>query len=150
VVVVDGLEAELLRTLEPLPAAHDDAARRAERPRAHRRQESHATRADRDIDVTGIDAGPLHRVQRDGRRVAQRRDVEGHRGGDLEDAFDRMDHVGRVRALCVVAVLTVAEVLPAIVEAEVVAAGPAHPAVATARDRKSTRLNSSHVSISYA
>src|SRR2546423_4384032 len=133
VVVVDGLEAQIPRTVEAFPAADDDAPRGAERPCAHRGEEAHPAGADRNKDVARIDAGPLHRVQRDRRRVAECRDVEWHRVRDLEDAFDRVDDVRRVRALRVVAVLPMAEVLPAVVEAEVVATGAAHPAVAAAR-----------------
>src|SRR5437870_2303919 len=132
IVVIDGLEPELLRAVEPLAAADDDAARGAERAGAHRGEETHPAGADGHEDVARIDAGPLHRVQRDRRRVAKRADVERHRVWDPKDALDRVDDVGRVRALRVVAVLTMAEILPTVVEAQVVAAGTAHPAVAAA------------------
>src|SRR5207247_1440703 len=72
VVVVDGLEAELLRAFEPPPSAHDDAARGAERARTHRGQETHAARPDRHVHVARVDAGPLHGVQRYRGRVAAR------------------------------------------------------------------------------
>src|SRR5207253_1059954 len=133
VVVIDGLEAEVPRTIEPPATTHDDATRCAERPGAHRRKEAHPTGAHRDKDVTGIDARPLHRVEGDRSRVAERGDIQRHRIGDLEDALDRVDHVGRIRALCVVAVLAVTEILSAVVETQVVPAGAAHPAIAAAR-----------------
>src|SRR5438132_4867221 len=133
VVVIDGIEPELLRALEPLAAAHDDAASGAERAGAHRGEETHPAGAGGHEDVVRIHARPLHRVQRDRRRVAKRSDVQRHRVRDPKDALDRVDHVRRVRTLGVVAVLTMAEILPTVVEAQVVAAGPAHPAVAAAR-----------------
>src|SRR5438309_306200 len=96
-------------------------------------EEAHPTGAHRDKDVTGIDARPLHRVEGDRSRVAERGDIQRHRIGDLEDALNRVDHVGRIRALCVVAVLAVTEILSAVVETQVVPAGAAHPAIAAAR-----------------
>src|SRR5207244_4443398 len=65
VVVVDRLEPERLSAVEPLPAAHDDDARRAEGLRAYRGEQAHAARADRDEAVTGRGARPLHRAERD-------------------------------------------------------------------------------------
>ncbi len=145
--VVDGLEPESLRALEALAAADDDAARRAARAGAHRREQAHAARADRHVDVAGVDPGTLHRMQRDRRGVAERRLVEVHRVGDLEHRLDRVDHVGRVRALRVVAVLPVAEVLAAVVEAQVVAAGSTHAAVAAAGMRRPGHSRSRHEAV---
>src|SRR5438552_4213384 len=136
VVVVDRLEPERLSAVEPLPAAHDDDARRAEGLRAYRGEQAHATRADRDEDVTGLDARPLHRVERDRRGVAERRDVVRHPVRDAEDALDRLDDVFGVRTLRVVPVLPVPQLLAAVVEAQVVASGPAHSAIAAARVRR--------------
>src|SRR2546425_8533165 len=60
VVVVDRLEPERAGALEPLAAADHDDARRAERPRAHRREQPHAPPPHRDEDVAGLDAWTLH------------------------------------------------------------------------------------------
>ena len=106
--VVDRLEAKLLRSVEPLAAADDDAASSAERSGAHRGKETHATRSDRDKKVAGVDAGSLHRVQRNRSGVAECGDVQAHRVRDAEDALDRVNDVGRIRPLRVVTVLTVA------------------------------------------
>src|SRR5438105_6823037 len=83
-------------------------------------------------------------MQRDRRRVAERADVERHRVGHLEHALDRLHNVLGVRALGVMAVLAVTEVLATVVETQVVPAGTAHPAVATSRVRRSGHTRPGH------
>src|SRR2546428_11152562 len=77
--VVDRLEAELARALEPAAAADDEHPGGAQRFRAHRDEHAHAARAYRGDGVTRVDPRPLHRVQRDRGGVAEPGDVERQR-----------------------------------------------------------------------
>src|SRR5439155_14362945 len=61
VVVVDDLEAQAPSALQAFASADHDAPSRAEDLRAHRGQQAHATRPDRDEHVARLDPRTLHR-----------------------------------------------------------------------------------------
>ena len=131
--MADG--AQLAGARQPLAAAGGDDAPGAQRGGAQDRHQPLWSGAEDDDVGARLQAGALDGIQGDGERVDHRRVGQGQPVGDAVHALHAGSHVVGVAAGGVVAVLAVADRLVAVVQAQVVAPGHAHAAVAAAAVR---------------